>query len=250
METTRSIVINNLLRKNATSLPSSYLCFRFKGSTILQNTSTNRRWRIAQAAEIRWWRAYLGRQDWPTYLKEKQAGWNRLLQRLEMVVPEEVPVLDAGCGPAGIFMVLKKNPVDALDPLLGQYQRHISGFDPQLYLHVHFLEQPLETLENIEKYAVIFCINAINHVADLDQSLTRLYRAGKPGSTLVLSSDLHRWRFLRWIFRLLPGDVLHPQQHNLADYRQLLTRQGWQLEKELLIRQSLIFDYWVLVLRK
>jgi len=216
----------------------------------LHNTSTNRRWRIAQAAEIRWWRAYLGRQDWPTYLRDKRAGWQRLLQKVGIAQPNDAQVLDAGCGPAGIFMVLENCKVDALDPLLGLYERHLEGFDRRNYPHVQFLEQPLETLSATAKYDYIFCINAINHVADLDKSLDQLHQGGKPGSTLILSSDLHRWRILRWIFRLFPGDVLHPQQHNLADYRQLLTQKGWQLEKELLIRQGFIFGYWVLVLRR
>lgn len=216
----------------------------------MHNSTSNRRWRIAQAAEIRWWRAYLGRKDWPTYLRDKRAGWLRLLQQVAITPPNNAQVLDAGCGPAGIFMVLENCKVDALDPLLGLYERHLEGFKYSKYLHVQFFEQPLETLAVTAKYDYIFCINAINHVANLDKSLDRLHQAGKPGSTLILSSDLHRWRILRWIFRLFPGDILHPQQHSLADYRQLLTKKGWQIDQELLIRQSFIFDYWVLVLRR
>ena len=41
---------------------------------------SNYRWRLAQAAEIRWWRRYLRRRDKAKYLEAKRRYWRRVLR--------------------------------------------------------------------------------------------------------------------------------------------------------------------------
>jgi hypothetical protein len=71
-----------------------------------------------------------------------------------------------------------------------------------------------------------------------------------PGAKMLLSSDVHRHKWLLPLFRALPGDVLHPQQHAAADYREALEQRGWRIDQEVVLRETTIFNYVVWVATK
>ncbi|CAH1000212.1 hypothetical protein LEM8419_01360 [Neolewinella maritima] len=205
------------------------------------------RWRTAQYLELRWWRWYLRGRSPATYLVDKQAYWQRLLDQLQFTIDPDAQVLDAGCGPAGVFTLLHdRQRVTALDPLLPRYVT-LPIFSFEAYPTVTFLPEPLEEARLHETFSTIYCFNAINHVSDWSQSLDTLTRLARPGTRLILSSDVHRHDWLLPIFRALPGDALHPQQHLAADYRNALSRRGWRIDREQELRRERIFSYraWV-----
>lgn len=120
------------------------------------------RWKIAQAAEIRWWQRYLKNKPTTDYADWKTDYWQKLLTEMGLSalnIEERNPdllgtegwgntsILDAGCGPAGIFMIFKKQKVDALDPLLDQYEASLPHFKKSLYPNVQFFSQPLESFD-------------------------------------------------------------------------------------------------------
>jgi len=181
------------------------------------------------------------------YLSRKAAYWRRVLDAADYRPAPGARVLDAGCGPAGVFMVLKEQRVDACDPLLPRYETSIPHFRKEDYPWVRFLEAPLEYLAPETPYESLFCLNAINHVADLTVALDRLVAALAPGGKLLLSVDAHRHDLLKRIFRILPGDILHPHQHDLAEYESMLKRRGLKVERRVLLKPGRIFDYWLLV---
>ena len=76
----------------------------------------NFRWKIAQAAEMRWWKTYLKKKPVADYLQNKKAYWHRVLKLADVHIKDSDLVLDAGCGPAGIFIILNNNTVDAIGP--------------------------------------------------------------------------------------------------------------------------------------
>ena len=161
-------------------------------------------------------------------------------------------VLDAGCGPAGIFIHLhNQEKVTALDPLLDRYEAELDVFSRDQYPRVNFVRQPLEDLLTAEPFPAIYCFNAINHVADWDRALDTLTAVAAPGCRMILTSDVHRHAWLYPIFRLLPGDVLHPQQHRPQAYRDALRKRGWRIEREVVLKCEAIFDYtaWVVEFR-
>ena len=92
------------------------------------------RWKIAQSAEIRWWQRYLKRKPAADYLQWKSAYWKTFLHQIGLKVKASENVLDAGCGPAGVFMVLKDQKVDAVDPLLDQYDKKLKAKAAELKL--------------------------------------------------------------------------------------------------------------------
>jgi 2-polyprenyl-6-hydroxyphenyl methylase/3-demethylubiquinone-9 3-methyltransferase len=212
------------------------------------------RWKIAQAVEIRWWQRYLKNKSESDYRAWKTQYWQSFLKNigLESLITEggkngQSKIFDAGCGPAGIFMVLNRHQVEALDPLLDSYEKALPYFKKADYPHVHFVNQPLENFDKTNEYDVVFCINAINHVADLGKCFDILVKAVKTGGTLVVSIDAHNYTILKKIFQKIPGDILHPHQHDLQEYSDMLTSRGCIIQNTILYRKELIFNYFIVV---
>ncbi len=222
------------------------------------------RWKIAQAAEIRWWQRYLKNKPTTDYAVWKTDYWQKLLAEIGLshlnTVDEGNPdafgeggqksIFDAGCGPAGIFMIFKNHKVDALDPLLDEYETTLPHFRKTLYPNVHFYSKPLENFDKQDAYDAVFCLNAINHVADLARCFDILVAATKKGGQLIVSIDAHNFPLLKHIFQALPGDILHPHQFDLAEYQAMLTERGCTIEKTILKKHEFIFNYYVLVATK
>ena len=208
------------------------------------------RWKIAQAAEIRWWQNYLNKKPKADYLSWKKNYWLTLLDKCEIKLSPNDKILDAGCGPAGMFMALPQHDVDAMDPLLDDYENKLEHFSKADYPNVQFFNSPLETFSPSEKYNTLFCLNAINHVSDLDLCFDKLVDFTKEGGTLVVSIDAHNYSFFKKIFRTLPGDILHPHQYDLSEYQKMLTNRGCSIEKTILYNEEFFFNYFILVCKK
>lgn len=210
------------------------------------------KWELAQRVELLWWRRYLQKKSKDEYTAWKKGYWNEVLQKVGsyLKIKPKDKVLDAGCGPAGIFMVLPQQEVTAVDPLLLDYQNKLTHFSPSDYPNVEFQSMPLEQFQSPAIYDTVFCMNAINHVSDIEDSFDRLVGAVRPEGTIVVSIDAHNYQFLKRLFRLLPGDILHPHQYDLVEYQQMLTKRGCELTSCQLIKKEMIFDHYVLVAKK
>lgn len=208
------------------------------------------RWQAAQYLEIRWWKHYLHSKGVSDYLAWKTEYWRAFLERHQLHVPPDATVLDAGCGPAGIFTILPNHEVTALDPLLNKYRDTLPHFDPVHYPNVQFVSGRIEELSDHERFDLIFCLNAINHVEDIEQSLDNLLRALRPGGQLALSVDVHNTSILKWLFRLFHIDVLHTHQHSLSDYKAMLAARNCSLTRVARHHRQFIFSYYLLNVTK
>lgn len=213
---------------------------------------TRFRWKIAQAAELIWWKRYLKRKSVEEYLHWKKDYWNALLNKIGMQNADVATnkIADVGCGPAGIFIVFEQAEVDAVDPLLDEYHQQLPHFKKQLYPRVIFHNLPLELFCPAHSYDYVFCLNAINHVADLKRCIDKLVNAVAENGKLVLSVDAHNYSFLKNIFRSMPGDILHPHQYDLQEYEAMLTQRGCRIERTYLHKKERIFSYYILVASK
>ena len=209
-------------------------------------------WKIAQSAELRWWQNYLKGKDADLYKKEKLLYWEKVLSSIQPALPPllGLDILDAGCGPAGVFMSLKDSLVDAVDPLLEDYHHRLKHFDKGDYPWVRFFESSLEQFELKKQYDIVFCLNAINHVADIGLCYQKLSDWVKPGGFLVISIDSHTVPGLKHLFRWLPGDILHPHQFDSKDYRDFLTQQNLILLSEHLLNKGWIFNHTLQIAQK
>ncbi len=209
------------------------------------------KWRLAQELEYKWWQQYLHKKEPAQYLQYKKTYWLQVLSSLEEPILTETKqsILDAGCGPAGVFIALDKHQVTALDPLLDRY-KNLPHFNAEAYPWTRFVQSPLELLTDKEQYDTIFCMNAINHVNDIALCCQRLFDALKPGGHLILSTDAHRFPFLKKIFQWLPGDMLHPVQLDIDEYKKHLTDLNLDIKNSIKYKEAGIFNYYILIAQK
>lgn len=207
------------------------------------------RWKIAQWAEIRWWKRYLKNKDQATYTQWKKDYWENLLAQLgeNLKLSNDDVVLDAGCGPSGIYTILEDQEVVAIDPLLNEY-KHL--FNINDYPNTQFIEKSLEDYQGSNVYNIVFCMNVINHVQDIQKSTDNLIESLKPKGQLLLTIDAHNYSFFKHIFRLLPGDILHPHQYDLQEYEEMLTKRGMKIVKTVHIKKAFFFDHYLLLAEK
>ena len=210
------------------------------------------KWKVAQATEWRWWINYLKTKDKAEYLEWKRGYWNDLLVKAGDALPitRGSRILDAGCGPAGIFIVLDGHEVHAVDPLLDKYAENLSQFDKNDYPYVTFHTLPLEDYTDQEPFDIVFCMNAINHVSDLPGSFDRIVEHTGPGGYLVVTIDAHNHAFFKQLFRLVPGDILHPHQYDLREYENMLTSRGCEMVSTVHLKKEFFFDHYMLVAQR
>lgn len=211
--------------------------------------SSNVRWKIAQTAELIWWKRYLNKKSPSEYLHWKSKYWINLLEKIGL---QEIDLLsnqivDLGCGPAGIFMVFKNAKLTAVDPLLDKYDSNLSHFKKSMYPNVDFCPISIENFNPDKKFDYVFCLNAINHVADLKVSFDKMVDCLSPKGILVVSIDAHNSSLLKQVFRLFPGDILHPHQYDLKEYAEMITQRNCTITQTLLFKRETIFNYYILV---
>lgn len=220
------------------------------------SSNTIIKWKVAQWFELRWWKNYLRGKDKATYLQWKKAYWLNMLEQIADVVkinPSHT-ICDLGCGPAGIYIALPDNKVTAVDPLLDEYEKQLPFFDKGEYPNVKFVKSAIEDLgktsevsKTSEVYNIVFCLNAINHIYDIETGFAKLKELCVANGQVVVSIDAHNYSFFKYLFRAIPGDVLHPHQYNLGEYKEMLKKQGMVVQKTVLLKQEFIFNHYLLV---
>jgi 2-polyprenyl-6-hydroxyphenyl methylase/3-demethylubiquinone-9 3-methyltransferase len=213
------------------------------------------KWNLAQWFELRWWKNYLSGKDKQTYLQWKREYWNKLLAELaaDVSINPSMQIADMGCGPAGIFIALPNNEVTAVDPLIDAYEKETNFFRKSDYPNVIFLTDTIENFSSQQtnaKYDVVFCMNAINHVNDIRGSFQNLKYLCRRTGAVVVSIDAHRFRFFKYLFRLVPGDILHPHQYDLKEYRELLAAGEWKIIACKQLKQAFFFSHYCLIAKR
>ncbi|MCC6447097.1 MAG: methyltransferase domain-containing protein [Chitinophagaceae bacterium] len=210
------------------------------------------RWNIAQFVERRWWQNYLKNKEVQPYLQWKLAYWQGLYDKCKLyfeVNPND-SVLDAGCGPAGAFMLFDKMDTTAFDPLIDTYETDLPHFKKSMYPQIHFVNAGLEDFNSDKQFQVIFCMNAINHVEDIYKSFDKLISLATHGAHLVVTIDAHNYSIFKKLFRMLPGDILHHHQYDLDEYKSMLTDRGCSLLGIEKLKHEFFFDHYMIIVRK
>jgi len=210
------------------------------------------RWKLAQKAELLWWKNYLSKKSSESYREWKKSYWVNFLQQIGLsdIDQRSNSIIDLGCGPAGIFMVFNQAEVVAVDPLLKHYESNLPHFKISTYSNVDFQSLSIETFSAEHTFDYVFCLNAINHVADLPLSFDRMVACLGPKGTLIVSIDAHNYSMLKRIFRAIPGDILHPHQYDLKEYSQMLISRGCHITQTICYKKETIFNYYILVATK
>ena len=123
-------------------------------------------------------------------------------------------------------------------------------FNRDKYPEVEFIHSSFEDYKSKTKFHNIFCINAINHFISLKQNFVKLNSLLEDDGTLILSTDAHNHKFLKWILYSLPLDILHPHQYTDKEYESFMTESGFEIISKTLNKKEFIFSYYVYTLKK
>ena len=201
----------------------------------------------------KWWQLYLKNKDVDTYLTWKKNYWAGLIDQCLQSFPlnPDLSILDAGCGPAGIFMNFSHHQdVVAFDPLINDYEKDLDHFKKAWYPNVQFVNEGIESFKWPYLFNRVFCMNAINHVQDIQLSFERICNLVKTDGYLVITIDAHNHRLFKSLFRLLPGDILHPHQYDLSEYKHMIEKNGLKIMTEIKLKSEFFFDHYLLIAHK
>lgn len=104
---------------------------------------------------------------------------------LRALMPEQVRVLDIGCGTGGITMVVnagKRNSVVAIEP--DEHRAHLAR-NRGLDVHQRFFDEAF--VEEQAPFDVVMLSDVLEHLADPTAMLKLVARALKPGGLMLLS---------------------------------------------------------------
>ena len=209
----------------------------------------HRRWKIAQFAERWWWKSYLSKKDPAEYRQWKQTYWLNVLQKIGCKKEDfQGRIADIGCGPNGMFQLFEKShKITLIDPLLDDYILFDTFNEPS---KSQLFSMQIEDFESKIDHEFVFCFNAINHMRDMPRALQKMMNILSENGMLILSCDVHNWSLFYEIFRIIPGDVLHPHQIIKKEMTRLLTRHGLTIKECRLLNKKLIFSEYVWVCTK
>ncbi len=184
------------------------------------------------------------------YLAWKRQYWQGFLKKAQLEIGKTERLLEVGCGAAGVFLMFPENPVTAVEPLFEKYRRFFSHLQNGSFPNTTFYPVAFEKYHRDEPFDHIFCLNVINHVADLPVCMGKLARLTIPGGNLAMTVDAHNFLFFKRLFRLVPADILHPHQFDLNEYLEKLQGAGFQTERVELLRKGFIFNYYLLIAKR
>jgi len=90
-------------------------------------------------------------------------------------------------------------------------------------------------------------MNAINHVADIKAGFRSLAKLVAPHGRMIITIDAHKNRLMKAVFRIGPGDILHPHQYDLAEYIGFIEREGLKVVQSVCLETGRIFDHYMLI---
>ncbi len=193
----------------------------------------SRSWQVAQAAELDCWVQNKQKISSSHYLESKKQMWQNILAslspRLSPADLKNKSVLEFGCGPAGMFTLIDKNPsYTCLDPLMNKYLRY---FDFIHSSNVKFVGKKLEDFNADSKFDIILGFNALDHVDSIKQALNKLYHLAGLKTLLVISVHTHAsslWqKILSFAYPIL--DRPHKHQYTDRQYQTMFESQGFRL---------------------
>ena len=144
-------------------------------------------------------------------------------------------------------MIFTHQQTTAFDPLLDAYETDLPHFKKEMYPTVAFITASLEEYNAIDTFDVVFCINAINHVKDIEGATKQLVKSAKKGAKMIISIDAHNHPWLQPFFKMIPGDILHPHQYNLEEYIDLFEKCGIKTLRTICLKKEFVFDYHVVI---
>lgn len=189
----------------------------------MANRKALRRWRHAQAEELNCWTEIRHKLQSAEYIEKKKEYWRRVLRKAGLSLDKlhEKRILEVGCGPSGIFLLLEPSSnILLLDPLMNDYKR----LAPDLVRSHRSVSEPLESADLCDRFDVVFAVNCIDHCSDIRLFLERLAAVTAARGTVVLAVNTHlrEWTEFVWQKAQRFMEPHHPYHFTADGYSRLL----------------------------
>ena len=100
----------------------------------------------------------------------------------------DLKILDIGCGPRGSLEWAENSETYGVDPLINKYKKFGISNHKTTYVNANCESLPFEK----SFFDVVSSFNSLDHVDDLDKSITEIKRVIKPGGLFLLMCDIHQ----------------------------------------------------------
>ncbi len=184
----------------------------------------NARWKIAQEAEKRY-RHRCGYS--PKNLEQSKRHWEALLDLLPrrcVVDHHSKRILEVGGAGSSVFLAVKGRINVAVDPLyefLFKLYPVLSELDE--YRDVVFVSRPIEDFEIDEEFELVFAINTLDHMGNLDRVSRRIDSLLAYGGYLIILVDCYSDSLVRSLNRRFDADPAHPHHFVAEDVPELFS---------------------------
>jgi SAM-dependent methyltransferase len=124
-----------------------------------------KRWDIATKHELSTWNTQKELFTSKSYLDSKKRYWDGIINGLPFKIQKNMQILEVGCGPMGITLVLKAGRIFGLDPLINEFRKNFKI--PPYY---KYIPKKIEDYKTDEKFDVIFAMQVLDHVDDIKKT--------------------------------------------------------------------------------
>lgn len=199
---------------------------------------SEKRWRIAQALEQQ---AYSNSEGIAECIDLRRRTWPMLLQVLkgEVDIGKSKRILDIGGGPTSIFLAVRGGERYALDPA---HERFLTSYPPfrdiKEYKGVTFVSTPIEEAVFDNQFDLIFSINALDHMRDVQMAADKINELLTPGGILVVAVGCYADSVVRNIIKFFDIDLPHPHHLIASDITDLFP--GYRMLK----RNDTVWDIY------
>jgi hypothetical protein len=165
--------------------------------------------------------------DMHEWVEVRRDTWARLIDYLmrQGLVNRPRKTLDIGGKGTAIFLALKDGERYAVDPVYQDlFQVHPFLRELDEYQGVNFLAMPVEEVATVDRFESIFCINVLDHMADLKTIAGKIEGLLAPSGTLVVIVDCYADRAVRNLVRWFDVDLPHPHHFLTQDIPLLFSR--------------------------
>jgi SAM-dependent methyltransferase len=143
--------------------------------------------------------------------------------------PEQLPILDWGCGYGQVSWLLRKRGLDVLP--YDVERRPLRTSIPDLKsLPVVYGEDPVKMPYETNRFGSVLSVGVLEHVSDFDGSVAEISRVLRPGGLLFIFMLPNKYSWAEWIADRR-GISAHPYKFTFRGSEELLRNHGFEIDK-------------------
>jgi len=188
------------------------------------------RWLIAQELEKKGIESADDMEEW---IRIRRNTWGNLANLLkdEIRIDDYTRILDIGCGPTSVFLGLRQGQKYAADPnLKSLFELHPWIKDVEEYKDVTFIPENCEEINTDQKFDLIFTINMLDHINEVNPFIDKIDELLSPSGTIVVLVDCYADAMVSKIMNFFDVDLPHPHHFITEDIIKMFSR--YKLKKQ------------------